>query len=39
MFQAEATDPIKILDFAATVVDPMYLAKTKGSKHASEARF
>jgi len=38
-FQAKATDPAKILAFAASVVDPIYLAKTKGSNHAQKSSF
>ena len=39
MFQAEATDLAKILDFDATAVNPMNLARTKGSKLTEKSRF
>jgi hypothetical protein len=39
MFQAEATDLAKILDFDASAIDPMNLTKIKGSNHAQKSRF
>jgi hypothetical protein len=39
MFQAEATDLAKILDFDASAKDSVKLARTKGSKHAQKSRF
>jgi hypothetical protein len=39
MFQAEATDLAKILDFDASAKDSVNLTRTKGSKHAQKSRF
>ena len=38
MFQPEATDLAKILDFDASTKDSVNLARTKGSKHASKIK-
>jgi hypothetical protein len=39
MFQAEATDLAKILDFDASAIDPMKPTRTKGSNHAQKSSF